>query len=99
MKNRLRVKTFVMLGEMAYKGLEIMDKACAEIYLLIYPFIEEEIMLEAHVFIQDGDGMCLSYESKERRRGVQNTPLDFIIDLINSTDRKLTEEDLLSISI
>lgn len=58
MKNRLRDKTFIMLEEKAYKGLEIMDKACAEIYLLIYPFIEEEIMFEAQVFIQDGDGMC-----------------------------------------
>lgn len=91
-------KQYNKLANKARKGFNIMDGACSEILRIISPMIDISDPYGMHVFIQDGDGLVLSWESC---RGVSNTPIRSIMSLFYEAGNsvKLDEADLLSISI
>lgn len=75
----------------AYKGQYLMNGGCSAIYNLICPMLDFEAD-DAHVFIQDGDGLVLCWNHN-------NTPTIDIIKAFEEKGSQLNEDDLYQISI
>lgn len=78
-------------ARVAYAGQGKMDSGCSDIYNLINPMLDFEAD-DAHVFIQDGDGLVLCWNHN-------NTPVTSIIAAFEQKGDALNQEELKKISI
>lgn len=92
------MEKYKKLEAKAIKAFGTLDGVCSEIFWYIEEMVDLPDWDTAHVFIQDGDGLVLSWESAERN-AVVNTPVDHIITNYRITREPLTEDELLNISI